>query len=534
MTDTRNSLHRFAVLLFAALVPVTLLVSASPAQAKWLSKPGTTVAGGAVAGGVGWSLRKNLGEAPERVREALDAFFRDDADGLEGTFQESLRLPGKIGIDAHLLLVGATRAGDAARNAKKNLEKRLESAKRWVDRLPGRAGDALADARAALAINRDERQWYESETRVLDKAPLPSVKVSRTRRAPDSSPGSLAEAWGMDAETIRRSRDPATWAPKPDPWGQDAGQGWDSPPAPPAATKADVWSEDAGEGEQSRPGEVPVARADPWGQDTAQGWASAAAAPIVSDVVGDPPVDTEWQNEYTTALSHFLDLDEDDTSYEAALVEVERLELEAVERERLAEQQRLEAQERERQARLEAQKRERQIARMEAELKSARAERRRQANTQAFVRGVQSAVSALQPMLDQTAALVQQDREARLRRDLARLREQSAAQARAKQEYAAIERQRQQAAEQQRRQAEKQARLERNLHKALNACDRMLQGSGFGCEEGYSSPTCDYYDQINNEAQARFERSKRECRQRAWDAYNRSGGGTILGVGRLE
>lgn len=411
-------------------------------------------------------MRKNLGELPDRFGEALGAFFRDDADGLEGTFDESLGQVGKIGIDAHPVLVGATRAGNAARNAVSDVtdkaKRRLGSAMRWAGRLAGRAGETVADARAALAIDRDEWQWYESEARVLDKAPLPSVKVSRTRRAPDSSSRSLAEAWGMDAEAIRRSRDPSVWAAKPDPWGQDAGKGWDSPPAPPAAAKVDVWSADAGESEHGRSGEVSVATADPWGQDTGQGWTGAATVPVVGDV-GTDPVDAEWQNEYAAALNHFLGLDDADSSYEAALSTVERLEREAVERERLAEQQRLEAQERERQARIEAEKRERQIARMEAELESARAERRRQATEQAIIRGVQNAVSALQPMLDHTAALVQQDREARLRRDLARLREQ----ARAEQARAAVERQRQQAAEQQRRQAEKQARLQRELQRRL-------------------------------------------------------------------
>ena len=244
MTDTRKSLHRGAVRLLAALVPVALLVGASPAQANWLSKPGAAVAGGAVvAGGVASSLRKNLGEAPERVREAFDAFFRDDADGLDGVFEESMRLPGKIGLGAHPVLVGATRAGDAAKNvasdAAKNLKKRLESARRSIGGLAGRAGETVTDIRAALAIDRDERQWYESEARVLGKAPLPVVTMSSTARAPNPSPRSLAEVWGMDAEAIQRSRDPATWAPKPDPWGQDAGSGWDSPPAAPAATKED-------------------------------------------------------------------------------------------------------------------------------------------------------------------------------------------------------------------------------------------------------------------------------------------------------
>ena len=403
-------------------------------------------------------------------------------------------------------------------------------------------GNSIVDMRIALAIDEDEQPLYASYVRVLGKERLPAVTVSRSSQAPDPYPGSLAEAWGMDAETIRRSRDPAVWATKPDPWGQDAGQGWDSPPAAPAATKADVWGDESGEREHTRRAGASMARADPWGQDAGQKWDSPAGTPVAGDAGGEQ-ADTEWQNEYAAALNHFLGLDDEDSSYEAALSTVERLEREAVERERLAEQQRLEAQERERRARIEAEKRERQIARMEAELESARAERRRRGTEQAIIRGVQSAVSALQPMLDQTAALVQQDREARLRRDLARLHAQATAQARAKQEYAAIERQRQQAAEQQRRQAEKQARLKRDLQRRLQECAGITVGSGFGDEcpivqigRSYVlDPACEQRNQRARE-QAVHERKNKvqACEQRAWSHYERNGGDTILGVRRLE
>ena len=539
MTDTRKSLHRGAVRLFAALVPVTLLMGVSPADAesRWLSKPGTRVVGTVITVGIASSLKEHLGELPERFREALDAFSRDDADGIEGAFEESLGSIGKIGLDAPPVLTAATRAGKTARNAvsdaTRNLKKRLESAKRSIGRLKSKAGETVADARAALAIDPDERQWYESEARVLDKAPLPSVKVSHTRRAPESSSKSLAEAWGMDAEAIRRSRDPAVWAAKPDPWGPDSGKGWDSPPAPPAAAKVDVWSADAGDGEHGRPGGASAATADPWGQDTGQGWTDASTTRGLVEIV---PVDAEWQNEYTTALSHLLGLDDEDSSYEAALSTVERLEREAVERERLAEQQRLEAQERERQARIEAEKRERQarieaeererqIARMEAELEGARAERRRRATEQAIIRGVQSAVSALQPMLDSTANRIQQDREARFRRELATLREQ----ARAEQARAAIERQQRQAAEQQRRQAATQARLEQDLRRNLHRCENTRGLLVNECVPGFST-----YFECTEENRRIVERHVQSCKQGAWDSYNRSGGGTILGVGRLE
>ena len=520
MTDTRKPLRLGAVRLFAALVAVTFALSASPADARWMPNHGPVVATG-VAGGVAWSLKEHLGGATEQVGEALGAFFRGDADGLDRISEELKRLPGKIGMDAHPVLSLGTRALDAARDKGRKFKKRLESA---IGRLAGRAGETFADARAALAIDRDEQPYYESEARVLGKAPLPSVKISRIRQAPDSYPKSLAEAWGMDAETIRRSRDPATWAPKPDPWGQDEGQGWDSPPAASAATKTDVWGDETGERKNTPPAGASMARADPWGQAAGQKWNSPAGTPVAGDVGGEL-TDTEWQNEYAAALNHFLGLDDDDSSYEAALSTVERLEREAVERERLAEQQRLEAQERERQARLEAEKRERQIARMEAELESAREERRSRASDQAFVRGVQNAVRALQPMLDHTAALVQKDKEARLRRDLARLRER----ARAEQAHAVIERQRQQAAEQQRRQAAKQARLEQDLRRSVRKCEDTRVLLVNECLPSSSN----YFECTENNRRI-IERHVQSCKQRVWDSYNRSGGKTILGVGRLQ
>ena len=417
---------------------------------------------------------------------------------------------------------------------------RLVSGEREGGRLAGghERGHGSIDMRIALAVDDDEREWYESNARVLGKTPLPAARFPRTRQASDPVPGTLVDAWDVDAGWSERSPQAGVSAADGDPWGQDPKGEWDSPPAAPAAAKVDVWSADAGESTHGRPGEASVATADPWGQDTGQGWTGASTAPVVGNV-GTDPIDAEWQNEYAVALNHFLGLDDNDSSYEAALSTVVRLEHEAVERERLAEQQRLEAQERERQARIDAEKRERQIARMEAELESARAERRRRATEQGIIRGVQNAVSALQPTLDFQHQLVQRDREARLRRDLARLREQ----ARAEQTRAAVERQQQQAAEQQRRQAEKQARLKRELQRRLRECAGITVGSGFGDEcpivqVGRSyvlDPACEQRRQQEKEkAVQESKRKVQACKQRAWDAYNRSGGGTLLGVGRLE
>ena len=319
MTDTCNSPHRDARHLLAALVAVTLLSNAPPAEAGWIPKPGATVAGGLVAGGFAWSMKKNIGEATDQVGELLNAFLREDADEvnrISGSFE---RLGGKIGMDASPLLSIGAGALDGARVVGEKINKRLNAAKRVLGRLAGKAGDA----RAALAIDSDERPLYESN-RVLGKARLPAVTVSRTRQAPDPYPSSLAEAWGMDAETIRRSRDPAAYAGKADPWAQDAGQGWDSPPAAPVATRTDAWSDDAGEGEQSRRAGASIAGADPWGQEPKEEeMGTGDAGPWGEDGragrEGGDVATGRLQGEYAAALDRFLGAEEGSSDYEATL-----------------------------------------------------------------------------------------------------------------------------------------------------------------------------------------------------------------------
>ena len=347
--------------------------------------------------------KRKFNEAASQVihnnmKAAANMFGFGEVRGFRAKFQASV-------VD-HVAGFVESKAWETAASITDRLASGAKEGERRADSPPRR--NSIVDMRIALAIDKDERRWYEAEARVLGKARLPAVTVSRTPRAPDPYPRSLAEAWGMDAETIRRSRDPATWAPKPDPWGQDAGQGWNSPPAAPAAMKVDVWGDDAEEGEQSRPGGAPVASADPWGQDTGPGRTSAAATPVVENVGGEP-VDTQWQNEYAAALNHFLGLDDADSSYEAALIEVERLELEAVRRQEERERQaRLAAEERERQARLakrrriEAQERERQ-AELERQrrIESASRERRRQT-----LHNIQRSAASIGAVVDNAAAAV--------------------------------------------------------------------------------------------------------------------------------
>ena len=471
MTGTYQSLQRGVVLLSTLLFAGALLLSASPAEAGWMPKHGAAVASGVAVGGVARSLKKNIGEATDQVGELLNAFFREDTDEVNRISEEFKRLSGKLGMDAFPVLSIGTGALDAASGAREKLKKRLEAAKRTLGGLADKVGETIGDVRVALAIHPDERPWYESEPRVLGKARLPAVTVSRSRQGPDPYPSSLAAAWGMDAETIRRSRDPGAYAAKPDPWGQDAGPGWDSPAAAPVATRTDVWSDDAGEGEQSRRARASIAGADPWSQDAGQKWDSPSGMPVAADA-GDEQADTQWQNEYASALNHLLGREDDDSSYEAALSTVERLELEAVRRQEERERQaRLAAAERERKARLEAAEGERQ-ARLEEERRERRARQSAEATRAGIVSGVLSGLALAQGQLDiaqEHIALAQQledqrrRAEAERRQRLAAIQREQEQQRQAEQERYRLQQRHQQ--EQMRRQAEEQERQRREAER---------------------------------------------------------------------
>ena len=122
-----------------------------------------------------------------------------------------------------------------ARAAVKKLGAKARSAAQTVSKWFGKGADA-GDRRMALAVHKRERRFYERETGVLGRKPLPDVKapnppddtstIGRTQRGRSDS----GSAW--DSE------------PAHDPWGDEGGStGGGSVWDPPAQVAADPWGE---------------------------------------------------------------------------------------------------------------------------------------------------------------------------------------------------------------------------------------------------------------------------------------------------
>ena len=510
MTVSRKSLQRGLVLLSATLFAVALLSSASPAEAGWMPKRDAAVAGGVAVGGVAWSLKESFGEATDHLGELLDAAVRGDTNEVKRISQEFKQLPVELRRSAFPVLSLGAGAPDAAGVAGERIEKRLDSAKRTIGRFVGKAGGTVTDARAALAIDQDERPWYESEARVLGKTRLPAVKVvSRTRQAPDPYPGTLADAWGMDAETRERSRHAGIHTAKRDPWAQDAGDGWDSAlAAAPAAEKTDVWGDDVGAHEPVRRVGASVSDIDPWAQDSGQRWDGAVDTPLAGSA-GDEQADPQWQDEYAVALNHLLGHESGDGSYEAALNTVERLELEAVRRQQERERQaRLEAEEgirqarlayeeyerqtqleeeRERQARLEADEREWQLQLEEDEWEEDEWEAQLPESTESTVAMIARAIQDGLAIAQEQSSFAQQLQAQRQRAEQAR-RQQLAAIERQQAQQRQAEQARYQQQQRQQQQLRRQAEEPVSEHPRTGSVSAVSAGVGETDEDGCWSP----------------------------------------------
>ena len=527
-----------------ALLAATVLLGAVSTAALAKAPKAGLLARVAAVGTVGYALKDNILEkGSEAVDKAFGAVF-----GNENEWEQL----GKPVNWANSL------AGELIKSVNPILEvpeiaaRKVSASKKWLKAAVGKierfAGDGSVDTRSALALGGTEERWILRERGVLNRNALPAVTLPAKREpglrvqqwrkqfgiAPNGQPQDLYDLKEAKTEQNHRGVGEAGWREEEayDPWGPDSGKGQTNQPAVAASIKSDVWGDSGGEDGQGRRIGQLAADSDPWGQDIEQKWDDSAAMPTTVES-GDKPINTEWQNEYSVALNHVLGLNDSDSSYEAALSKVEFLEQEVVERldrERRARRQQMEAQKRERPARLAAAQRERQIARMEAELKSARIRQSSRANAQALLSGVRNALGVVRPMLDHSARRIQREREARLRRDLAKLQAQAASQARAKQAYAVIERQRQHAAERQRLQVRRQGEIRLNLQKALNSCNNR-EALVTECIPGLSQPDC--FERYNREME-KFERKKQECQQHAWSRYNQSGGKAILGTGRLQ
>ena len=266
MTD--ETMRRFGSARTIAATPlavaILVLSCAMPAEAGWLAR-GTGVAG------AGYALKENLGDLVDHFGEMFDAAISGDAAKVADVWAKVEGTPGRIVKDAFPVL----KLGDAALAAKAWGKDRLKSAERKIGRFVRGTGETVADVRAALAVGKGERDWYESVTRVLAKEPLPVAGVSGARTAP--APQAKADPWGP-APTAAAAR-------TPDPGGATGG----------SAAVGRVWNAQ-GTGSVALPPDWRD-RQDPWG---AAPTAAAARSPDPGGVTGGgAAVEYVWNAEGT-------------------------------------------------------------------------------------------------------------------------------------------------------------------------------------------------------------------------------------------
>ena len=151
MTQRRNG-HGFTTRVLSASTIAVFLLAAAPAEAGWLGR-------GIAVGGVGYSLKKNIGELIDDAGEVLSAAVEGDMERVEGGFKEVRRFPIKLIVDAFPVL----RIGS-------EVAERVASAKARVKGLFNRAGKASYGPGVALLVKDEE------ELKVLGGRRLPVVR----------------------------------------------------------------------------------------------------------------------------------------------------------------------------------------------------------------------------------------------------------------------------------------------------------------------------------------------------------------------
>lgn len=323
MIDINHSMCRFRRVPrpAVALLAGALLLGATPAGAGWLDR-------GAGVAGAGKSLKETLAENTGIFGEMVGAFIDGDDEKVSELAGEVAKTPGKLIQRAFPVL-----------EAPQAVAEKLKSAKRKIERFVGGAGETLADARAALAVDRDRQGGGWSDAALLAGEPLPAppeTAFTAPKYRYESQAGALAALKG------EVSRKPGAAGDKP------AASSWDF----------DEWVVAKQEARPHCYGVVDpeTLPADCFGAATAE---EPAAPPAVSQVRDSSSGDSG--DEYAAALAGVLgdgSATSADDDYLAALSdletkEAERLQLEEEERQRQA---RLE-EDRQRQARLEEEER---------------------------------------------------------------------------------------------------------------------------------------------------------------------------------
>ena len=147
----RSNRHGCTTRVLSASTIAVFLFAAAPAEAGWLGR-------GIAVGGVGYSVKKNLGELIDDAGEVLSGAIQGDTKRVEAGWKEVQRFPIKLIVDAFPIL----RIGSV-------VNERVASAKARVKQLFDRTGKAIADPRVALVVSNEE------EARLLGGPRLPVV-----------------------------------------------------------------------------------------------------------------------------------------------------------------------------------------------------------------------------------------------------------------------------------------------------------------------------------------------------------------------
>lgn len=158
MIDINHSMCRFRRVPrpAVALLAGTLLLGATPAGAGWLGR-------GIGVAGVGHAVKETLDENTDIVSKMVSAVIDDDDETVSELMGEIKKTPGKLIKRAFPVL-----------EAPQAVAEKLKSAKRKIERFVGGAGETLADARAALAVDRDRGDGGWGDAALLEGEPLPA------------------------------------------------------------------------------------------------------------------------------------------------------------------------------------------------------------------------------------------------------------------------------------------------------------------------------------------------------------------------
>ena len=117
-------------------------------------------------------------------------------------------------------LVGELRdRADRAQNTMQSARRAFDRIARWF----GKNETSPNDRRMALSVTARERGFYNRETGVLGREPLPAVRSLAARDEPASLRAGMRPGTRWAAGDDEDARDPWSAADRPDPWGQDAG-----------------------------------------------------------------------------------------------------------------------------------------------------------------------------------------------------------------------------------------------------------------------------------------------------------------------